>query len=163
MVIVDRQGNFNPPAAAAWGINLEDTFVVRATNPSDQLWAIDQCLRCEDVAAVMAWPAQLDSCTFRRWQLAAETSGALGLLVRPTAAAREPTWATVRLLVNPQPPRPQASPGWRWKVKLLHCRGVFAEGEVELEINEQTGEIHEARVGNLATELAPAALGKQTA
>ena len=163
VVIVDRGGNFYPPAAAAWGLDLRDTFVLRPTNQADELWAIDQSLRSADVAAVVAWPAQLTSHTFRRWQLAAEASDTLGLLVRPASAAREPTWAAVRLFVSPQPTQPRAASGWRLKVKLLRARGLFAEGEIELQIDEQTGEIDEARVGNLATELAGAALGKQTA
>jgi hypothetical protein len=38
---------------------------------------------------------------FRRLQLAAETGGTLGLLVRPAQARDEPSWADLRLLVEP--------------------------------------------------------------
>jgi hypothetical protein len=38
----------------------------------------------------------------RRWQLAAASSGAVGLLVRPDAVRREPSWAEARLTISPQ-------------------------------------------------------------
>jgi len=202
VVIVDREGidrrsNFYPPAAAAWGIDLEKVVVVHPVNDSDELWAIDQALRCTDVAAVMAWPNRIGSHTFRRWQLAAESSGAVGLFVRPAREQGEPTWANLRLLVSPpaaglSPPaaalsssvaaaaaaaalgrRPSleklvASPGklvagWRWRVKVLRCRGVLGDWEVEVEVDQCTGEIHETSFGNLASGLATATLGEQTA
>src|SRR5690606_15354593 len=101
IVVVDRQQRFYAPAAAAAGVNLPRTIVVRPTTDQDELWAIDQAMRCPHVEGVVAWPDRIDSYTFRRLQLAAEESGTLGLLVRPAAAEREPTWADVRLKVSP--------------------------------------------------------------
>jgi len=39
----------------------------------------------------------------RRLQLAAEQGGGLGLLIRPEAVRHQPSWADVRLLVEPLP------------------------------------------------------------
>lgn len=155
VVVIDRTGTFYPPAAAAWRLDLASTIVVSPASDKDEQWALDQSLRCEHTAAVLAWPRRLDGRTFRRLQLAAESSGAVGLLVRPATAQREPSWADVRLAVSPR-----ASPaGWQLCVRLLRCRGRFGqrEGQVVVEIDERTGEIHAASPRSLAAQLAPAA------
>lgn len=136
--VIDQRQNFYPPAAAAWGIDLANVIVVRPQTLAEELWAIDQTLRSPRLAAVVAWPEQIDSHTFRRLQLAAEESGVLGLLVRPEAARREPSWAHLRLAVAPQM---SSDPPWQQRVQLLRCRGGFARGSIQLRIDPQTGEI----------------------
>lgn len=174
IVVVDREGHFYPPAASAWGIDLANTMAIRPTSEADELWAIDQALRTPDVAAVLAWPAKLDGFTFRRLQLAAESSGAVGLLVRPRRAQSEPTWATARLLVSPLPTRTEQEEHelpttWQLEVTVLKSRGARAGHQVQLDIDHQTGNIHESttrsktRPGRLAAELAPATACEQTA
>jgi hypothetical protein len=93
--------------------------VVRPSRDDDELWAIDQALRCPGVAAVLAWPGRMQANAMRRLQLAARASGAVGLLVRGLGDARprvearrqathasiyEPTWADARVAVSPLPP-----------------------------------------------------------
>jgi hypothetical protein len=161
VVVIDRHGTFYPPAAAAWRLDLAGVIVVHPDNDKDEQWALDQALRCEHTAAVLAWPRRLDGRTFRRLQLAAEASGAVGFFVRPMAAEREPSWADVRLAVAPRAsPGDEPSSGWQLGVRLLRCRGRFGkkEGEVVVEIDHQTGEIHEARSCHLAAELERAAI-----
>jgi protein ImuA len=165
VAVIDRGEGFYPPAAAAWGLDLTSLIVVRVTSDADQRWALDQTLRCEHVAAVLAWPRRLDGRTFRRLQLAAEASGAVGLLVRPVTARREPAWSHVRWAVAPRPTPPLAGgEAWRLAVELLRVRGgpVRRDGtggrvELVLEIDPVSGDIHEARTGDLAAGLAPAA------
>lgn len=107
---------FFPPAAAAWGVPVGQLVLLRCRTAQEEIWAVDQALRCPAVAAVWAplalWEAQLDARCFRRWQLAAEQGGSLGLLVRPRAVERQPCWATTRWLVIPQgpPAGPPAGP-----------------------------------------------------
>jgi protein ImuA len=167
VVVVDRTGTFYPPAAALWRLDLASTILVHPTSDKDEQWALDQALRCEHTAAVLAWPRRLDGRTFRRLQLAAEASGAVGLLVRPITAQREPSWADVRLLVAPRPSVPRASPdgGWQLSVQLLRCRGQFGktQGQVLMEIDERTGDIHEARPRHLAPQLAHPTTAQQQA
>ena len=149
IVVVDRGARFHPPAVLPW-IGLPDhgastapagasfsgrnvarpqLVVARPARDDDELWAIDQALRCPGVAAVLAWPRRVHATAMRRWQLAARASGAVGLLVRiMTAGAtsggalsggalssdgmaspadalravrREPTWSDVRVAVSP--------------------------------------------------------------
>jgi hypothetical protein len=123
LVVVDRRREFYPPAAAGLGWALEQIVLVRPDNAADEAWAMDQALRALGVGAVLGWPQKLDDHTFRRWQLAAEASGTLGLLVRPAAARTQPSWAEVKLLVTPLSDA-CASPTQRtWKLKILRCRG----------------------------------------
>jgi hypothetical protein len=98
-VVLDRQQTFYPPAAAAWGLDVRRLILVRTSHASDEQWALDQALRCPQVGAVLAWPTRLDDRAFRRLQLAAESGGSLGILVRPEQARSELSWADVRFRV----------------------------------------------------------------
>jgi len=111
LVVLDRRREFYPPAAVRLGVEPEELIVVQAGSQADEHWALDQALRCRGVAAVLAWPERLDGRTFRRLQLAAEEGGGLGLLIRPLVARGEPSWADVRLLVEPLPAASGATAG----------------------------------------------------
>lgn len=111
ILVIDRQGRFHPPAVMPWlegppvgkpkagGGAVGAIVVVRPSRDEDEIWAIDQALRCPGVTAVLAWPQRVSSTALRRWQLAARGSGTVGFLVRPVAARREPSWAEARLNV----------------------------------------------------------------
>ena len=142
LVVVARNGEFYPPAVAGRGIEPAQLIVVHPRGKADHDWALDQSLRSAAVAAAVAWPdaqgGMLDGRTFQRLQLAAEEGGGLGLLIRPAAARPLPSWADVRLLVEPLPDRSPYGRRRRWKVLLLRCRGSSAERLVELEIDDET-------------------------
>ncbi len=145
------RGEFYPLAAVAQGIEPARLIVVHPGNKADHTWALDQALRCPAVAAVVAWPesldGKLDGRTFRRLQLAAEQGGGLGLLIRPESVRCQPSWADVRLLVEPLP---STSPYGRRRARCTHGDGcascscvaaaVYAGGEqtVEVEIDHET-------------------------
>ena len=150
LVLVDRGQSFYPPAANAYQLDLQNTIVVHPTTEKDECWAIEQALRCSDIAAVVAWSKRLTSNAFRRLQLAAEHGGSLGLLVRPTTARNESSWASLRMLVSPSVGRQ----GWRLSVELLRCGGLFGTKPIELEIDDQTGEVRDAHPRPLAAQLA---------
>jgi hypothetical protein len=123
IVVVDRTGWFHPPAVLPWlgcGPDAARLVVARPAHDADEIWAIDQALRCTGVAAVLAWPrtaaspggdlvagrrcaVQSWTIAMRRWQLAARSSGAVGLFVRPAAAWGEASWAEARIAVAPLP------------------------------------------------------------
>lgn len=120
VLVVDRSGRFHPPAVLPWfagggttpsasrsragrGAAARDCgplVVVRPSRDEDEIWAIDQALRSPGVAAVVAWPERVTATTMRRWQLAARSGGAVGLLVRPPRSRREPSWAEARVSVT---------------------------------------------------------------
>lgn len=147
VVVIDRGRWFYPPAAACWGIDLEKLIVIRPRSHQDELWALDQTLRCAGVAAVWSpLPAQLDQRNFRRLQLAAERGGGLGLLLRSDQVRGRPSWSDVQLLVEPTrcPTQEQVSGsfysgGRRLRIQLIRSRGQVCGGSVELEIDDVTG------------------------
>ena len=141
LVVVDADRSFYPPAAVRLGIAPEQLLVVRVDQRADHDSALDQALRCPAVAAVLAWPDALagrfDDRTFRRLQLAAEAGGSLGLLLRGAEMRQAPSWADVRLLVQPLPAE-AAHPARRLRVVLLRCRGGREGGSVELEFDDES-------------------------
>jgi len=134
LVVVDRTGQFYPPAAACLGISPQQLLIVQPRNHADEHWTIHQALRCTGVGAVLAWPATIDHRSFRRLQLAAEHGGGLGLLIRPPSTRREPSWAQVRLAVEPLPGG--TSRKRRLRIELLRCRGAAGNGTLELELGD---------------------------
>ncbi len=160
VVVMDRRGDFCPPAAVRLGIDVERLVVVQPQSAADHDWAMDQVLRSPAVAAALAWPEKLDPKTFRRWQLAAEQGGALGLLLRPASARVEPSWADVRLLVESISSRhtPRAVAGYgtrsvpatdtrRLRMVLLRCRGAADGRTIDVELDDETYRVHPVAEG----------------
>lgn len=147
LVVVDGRGDFYPPAALRLGIEPARLIVVRTGNKADHHWALDQALRCPGVAAVLAWPESVegifDGRTFRRLQLAAEEGGSLGLLVRPQSVQGKPSWADVRLLVEPLPSTAAHGRARRLRILLLRSRGGGGR-HVEVEIDDETHPVYMA-------------------
>jgi len=115
ILVVDRTGWFHPPAVLPWLKGEQKLIVARPSRDDDEIWTIDQALRCTGVAAVLAWPRMRGgrgtswlgaaapwSTAMRRWQLAAAGSGATGLFVRPLSSRNEPSWAEARVVVSPR-------------------------------------------------------------
>jgi len=132
---------FYPPAALRLGIASERLIVVRAAKTADTLWAFDQALRCPAVGAALVWLRRLESRTFRRLQLAAEQGGTLGLLIRPESARHEPSWASVRLRVEPLPLADSIARR-RLRIQGLPSRGGTCTRSVEVEIDDETNTVH---------------------
>lgn len=154
LVVIDRARTFYPPAAAAWGIDLERTIVVWPRNARDELWAAVQSLRSPVVAAMWANIDRLDSRAFRRLQLAAEAGRTLGVLVRPARAREQPSWADVRLEVGPlfvarcpwhknNGPR-TTDHGRHVQAYVTHCRHGRAGGKAMVEIDDVNRTVQEA-------------------
>jgi protein ImuA len=142
LLAVNSRREFYPPAAARLGIDLERLVVVHPTTPADEHWALDQALRCPAVAVVLAWPAPLDALMFRRLQLATEEGGGLGLFVRSTAARNAPSWADVRLGVEPLPVQSGKKDRRRLRISLLRCRGGNMGRSVDVEFDDETCSVH---------------------
>ncbi len=88
------------PALADAGIDLSRFLWVHARD-KERLWAMEQALRSGACGAVLGWPADPDTRSLRRLQLAAEHGSACGFLFRPRRAARHPSPAAVRLELEP--------------------------------------------------------------
>ncbi len=128
LVVLDQAEAFYPPTAAAWGLDLERLVWLRVKEAREAFWAMDQSLRCPAVRAVWCclgdWDAHLDGRWFRRFQLAAEASGSVGLLVRSAAFRGRPSWAELQLEVAPVASDIQDDSLERMvQVKRIRCRG----------------------------------------
>jgi protein ImuA len=134
VVVVESRNEFYPPAAALAGIELSQLIVVRVRSAQDEIWAVDQALRCPAVGSVVCWTERFDQRGRRRWQLSAEAGAGLALLVCPERIRHEACWAEVRLLVEPL----VSERGRRLRVEVLRCRGAAAGGAVELELDHET-------------------------
>ena len=153
-VMIDGANEFYPPAAAQLGIPLDRMLVVHPDNARTALWAWEQALRCEGVAATLGWIAELSDRPFRRLQLAAETGGGLGFLLRPPACRATPSWAAARLSVTPRPGRgPLYAPSRRLRIALLHGGSEQGGAFVEVELCHEADDVH--LVSELADPKAP--------
>jgi hypothetical protein len=145
IVVVDRGQRLYPPAVMPWLDAPADPtgtvcsrprlVVARPSRDDDELWTIDQALRCPGVAAVLAWPKRVHATAMRRWQLAARASGAVGLLVRglsergPVGGPTEPTWADAKLAISPVVGSPRADLAVR-RLRLSLAGGPWSGDEM---------------------------------
>jgi protein ImuA len=139
--IVDPTRECYLPALSGWGIDKNCVLLLRPNTIQELSWTIEQCLRSTALAATCAWldhrfPARVH----RRWQLAAEIGGGIGLLFRPGSAQREPTWADIRLRATPST---QGNPATRrLNIELLYRRGGLGCGSQVWEIDHAQGHVH---------------------
>lgn len=88
------------PSLAAQGLQPERLLCIRADRRAARLWAAEQSLRCEQVAAVLAWLPEARSEELRRLHLAAQRHDRLLFVFRSSADARHASPAALRLVVD---------------------------------------------------------------
>jgi len=132
-----KRGDLYGPGLAGHGLDPARIALVRAKRDADILWALEEGLRTQGVAAIVGEIGRLPMVAGRRLQLAAERSGVTALLLRrwhtgdEAAGERERPSAAVtrwRVAALPSLPAPELDyePGigeTRWRVQLLRCRG----------------------------------------
>jgi hypothetical protein len=139
-VIVDHARECYVAALSGWGIQPAKTLVLRPGSLQETCWAIEQCLRCPGVRATLAWlDKRIPARVHRRWQLAAEVGGGVGLFFRPVWARREPIWADSRLLVTPKAGGQGESR--RIDIEVLYRRGGWGGSCQAWEIDHATGHV----------------------
>lgn len=137
---VTRQDLF-APAITQVGLAAGRVIYVEAGDEKAVLEAFEEGMRHGGLGGIVAEVAKLSMTASRRLQLAAETSGAIGIAIRrwrrPTEAADfgQPTAAVTRWRVSVLPTKRLPVPGVgraRWQVELIRCRGAeAADFEVE--------------------------------
>lgn len=142
LVLIDTRHNLFPPALSLLGFDLSRLVLIRPASERDALWACEEALRCAAVGLVWANIERLGSTSFRRLQLAAEASQGVGFLVRSAHALHRPSWAEVRLRVDPCPSR-GASPCFR--VEVASCHGSPLHSTADILIDNVQGTIHGSR------------------
>jgi protein ImuA len=93
---------FDPfgPSLGAQGLPGERLLCVKADKPAPRLWATEQCLRCADVVAVLAWLPKSKSAELRRLHMAAQQHDKLLFVLRGLDARQDSSPARVRLLAE---------------------------------------------------------------
>jgi hypothetical protein len=154
LLIADPERCFYPPAACKFGLDVERTVIVRPRQAREAISAVVQALRCGAIGATVGAFERLADRDARRLQLAAEAGGALGILVRPPAALGAPSFAAVRLRLEPLPSRH----GRRClRVEVLRCRQAARtkpQTTCQVEIDDATGHVRAFSALELAENLA---------
>lgn len=111
-------GELYGPGLARFGLSPERVVVVQARGEAEVAWAFEEALRCRGVACAVAEIGRLDLLTSRRLQLAVETGGGAGLVLRPELEP-SPNAALTRWRAEPVP----AAHGIFWRLSLWRIKG----------------------------------------
>ena len=111
IAVIDPEHQFYPHAALALGIELQQLVIFRPSKGIDEMWVLDQTIRCRGFAAVFWRGEKIHVRHLRRLQLACQKYNTLGLLLRPQSMRHQGAAARTRLLVesfNTMTPTPSA-------------------------------------------------------
>ena len=115
-----------PPGLAFYGIAPEKVLFVELAREKDILWAMEEALKCEALAAVVGEIREIDFKASRRLQLAVEKSRVTGFLIRQNPKNAGTVATVTRWEINPLPGMLEESmPGVgfpRWQVTLQKVR-----------------------------------------
>lgn len=131
-VVIDSQQQVYPASMAALGFDLSRLVIVRPTTDRGTLWACEETLHSQAVEIVWARAEHVSSTAARRLRLAAEASSSVCFLLRPHQALRQPSWAEVRLVVEPLPFRNE-SPGYRISVAYSQGRTLLSTTDIQID------------------------------
>ena len=148
------------PGLALFGLDPRRLIVARGRTGKDVLWAMEEGLRSGALAAVLGEARELAPTARRRLQLAAETGGAMALLLRPGGAKTPPEAALTRWRISAAP---GTATGPRWRVELEHCRGAMPAAWLVEWSNEKTSGftvVAELRHGPADRAAGPATAGE---
>ncbi len=127
------------PGLDRLGLAPDRLILARTRRDADLLWAMEEGLKTPGLAAVLGEPHRLDLTASRRLQLAAESVGGLGLILRRAEGAQagaqsNATAAVTRWRVASAPslapgqglgvPRDFGLMRGRWRISLERCRGA---------------------------------------
>jgi len=115
-----------PPALKAFGVEPDRFIFIDLKREKDVLWATEEALKCEGLAAVVAEVREISFTESRRLQLAVEQSRVTGFIIRGIARKLSTTACVARWKITPLPSELEAGmPGVghpRWNVELLKVR-----------------------------------------
>jgi protein ImuA len=115
-----------PPALKSFHIDPAKIIFIELSREKDQLWVMEEALKCEGLAAVIGDIPTLDFTASRRLQLAVEQSRVTGFILRRNTKNLDANACVARWKINPVASAfEDAMPGIaypRWKVELLKIR-----------------------------------------
>lgn len=115
-----------PPALKAFGIEPDRIIFIDLNRERDVLWAMEEALKCEGLAAVIAEVQQVSLTQSRRLQLTVESSRVTGLILRSDESKLSTTACAARWQIKPISSKMEdGMPGVgfpRWNVELLKVK-----------------------------------------
>jgi len=125
-VWVSTSRHLFPASLSLFNVEPERIIFMDVQSEKDVLWITEEAIKCEGLAAVVAELNNVSLIESRRLQLAVETSGVTGFILRKDGNKKASTVATARWKVSPLPSVTQDGlPGIgfpRWQVELLKVR-----------------------------------------
>lgn len=127
VVWISHTAQLFPPAFKAWGVNPARLLTVQVPGERDLLWAAEETLKCEGLAAVVVEMRELDFTASRRLQLIVERSRVTGFILRMAPRRCGNTASIARWQVRPLssvlPDDELPGVGYpAWQVELLKIR-----------------------------------------
>ena len=123
---ISSSQNIFVPALPSFGINPDKIIFIDLKNQKEILWAMEEALKCEGLAAVIGEIPELSFTFSRRLQLAVEQSRSTGFIIRNNPKKLETTACIARWKVSSLPSESYNDmPGVgfpRWNVELLKVR-----------------------------------------
>ncbi len=123
---IGSSGTIFPPALRSFGIAPDKIIFLDLKKEKEMLWAMEEALKCNGLAAVIGEVQELSFVASRRLQLAVEQSGVTGFIVHRNPAKSNATACTARWKITSMPSELAANmPGVgfpRWNVELLKVR-----------------------------------------
>ncbi|HTI92125.1 MAG TPA: hypothetical protein VL727_16135 [Puia sp.] len=107
-----------PPGLKTFGIEPDRVIFLDMKNEKEVLWATEEALKCNGLAAVISDIRELTMTTSRRFQLAAEQSRVTGFILRQQPRNLHPTASVARWQISPMRSKGEAGmpglgfPGW---------------------------------------------------
>lgn len=115
-----------PPALKAFGVEPDRIIFVYLKRERDVLWAMEEALKCEGLAAVACELNEISFTQSRRLQLAVELSRVTGFILRGDSRKLSTTACAARWKITPLPSALEDKmPGVgfpRWNIELLKVR-----------------------------------------
>jgi protein ImuA len=115
-----------PPALKAFNVKPDQVIFIDVKNEKDVLWAMEEALKHESLAAVVAEVREISFAQSRRLQLAVESSKVTGFLLRNDLRKLSSTTCVARWQITSLPSvLEDGLPGVgypRWQVELLRVR-----------------------------------------
>lgn len=83
------------------GVSPAQVLLLRPANTADALWTAEQVLKAGTCAALLFWQQHIRADSLRRLHLAAKSADTLFIVLRPLAAAADPSPAELRMALRP--------------------------------------------------------------
>lgn len=116
LLLIDPPRTPHLPGLVAAGLAPQQFIWLAPASPRHALWALEQAIKSNAAAAILAWLPQVRPEQLRRLQACAAGAQAPVFLFRPLEAAAQSSAAPLRLSLAP-------GPDWQLRVQLIKRRG----------------------------------------